>query len=242
MTATTEAARNGRAINVEQAEIRTATVTVRALTIDRRQVTLAVFRQLREEPVVDQDTGEFHGLPWGTVNYCPPRGGCYGEHLHVVWQSGDELRRATQYAPAKTFSHDLWRWSARGDWLLLALDEGWRPKTWDTSASPVACWVQFADGLPAVLCPLPSDHTIERFVGAARHLPHWQSAEYLAELADRGLVEVSQRAAEIRDRGDTSDGLAGRIRDEVIRQHDLWEKHRARYQELQALPQLFIAT
>lgn len=81
---------NGRAeisrqVHVQQSSLKTATISVQALTSDKRQVTLAVFRQLREENVCDFTTGTFRGLPWGTVNYCPDKKECGDrDHLHVV--------------------------------------------------------------------------------------------------------------------------------------------------------------
>lgn len=76
-----------------EATIRTAVVEIKALTVSGKQVTLAVFRQLEEERLVEAGTGKLLGLPWGRVNY---HAGCddQGEHLHVVWQKGSELRRA----------------------------------------------------------------------------------------------------------------------------------------------------
>lgn len=83
-------------ILAHEAVVKTATVEVRSLTITGKQVTLAVFRQLQEEDLVDYFNGfELAGVPWGHVNYHPDKG-CAdeGRHLHVVWQKGEELRRA----------------------------------------------------------------------------------------------------------------------------------------------------
>jgi hypothetical protein len=83
-------------LTVHNAEIRTATVEIRTLTISGKQVTMAVFRQLQEERLVDHD-GSFIGLPWGTVNYHPDKSCTSSEdnrpHVHVVWQKGTDLRR-----------------------------------------------------------------------------------------------------------------------------------------------------
>ncbi len=79
-------------ISVHEASIKTATVEVKALTISGKQVTLSVFRQLKNEPILNEDTAELYGDPWGTVNYF--FGYCKPDHLHVVWQKGSELRRA----------------------------------------------------------------------------------------------------------------------------------------------------
>lgn len=96
-------------LTVHNAEIKTATVEVRTLTISGKQVTLAVFRQLPQRPLpVDVD----HGQLWGTVNYCPDKTcgvsilsslGIWKptnvDHLHVVWQDGTELYRHVVYNP-----------------------------------------------------------------------------------------------------------------------------------------------
>ena len=81
------------ALTVRNAEVKTAAVEVKTLTISGKQVTLAVFRQLREEPLIAAD-GTLNGVPWGTVNYHPGKCGNDPKHLHVVWQLGAELRRA----------------------------------------------------------------------------------------------------------------------------------------------------
>ncbi len=85
-------------LTVQNAEIKTATVEVKTLAISGKQVTLAVFRQLREEELVTND-GTLNGVPWGIVNYHPSQEKCVwnGWHLHVVWQRGTELRRSTVY-------------------------------------------------------------------------------------------------------------------------------------------------
>lgn len=74
----------------------TATVEVRTLTLGRKQVTLAVFRQLPEAPLVAED-GTLNGEAWGWVNYCPDRTcgtGGGDNHRHIVWQRDGELRRS----------------------------------------------------------------------------------------------------------------------------------------------------
>jgi hypothetical protein len=94
MTSTTTNGQ-GRRISVKDATVKTATVGVRSLVISGKQVTLAVFRQLQEEPLLDEDTLQLRGLPWGTVNYHWKDCCLAGEHLWVVWQTGAELRRAS---------------------------------------------------------------------------------------------------------------------------------------------------
>ena len=82
-------------INVVEAKITTATVEIQTLTINGKQMTLAVFRQLQQEDIFDEEKGRLKGVPWGIVNYF--WGDCQPNHLHVVWQKGNELRRACVY-------------------------------------------------------------------------------------------------------------------------------------------------
>lgn len=91
-------------LTTQNATITTAAIEVKALTIGARQVTLAVFRQLREEPLIAED-GTLNGTPWGIVNYHPDKCGDAKEHLHVVWQHGNELRRSYVRAPRHAW-HD----------------------------------------------------------------------------------------------------------------------------------------
>ena len=81
-----------RRITTHEASIKTATVEVKALTISGKQVTQSVFRQLQEEDLLNPETGQLNGVPWGRVNYYWGR--CEPSHLHVVWQKGGELRRS----------------------------------------------------------------------------------------------------------------------------------------------------
>ena len=75
-------------IDVQQADIKTASVEIQSLTVSGKQLTLAVFRQLQEKYVLDDDA-KLRGRVWGKVNYF--WGACAkGKvHLHVVWQDGD---------------------------------------------------------------------------------------------------------------------------------------------------------
>lgn len=87
--------RKPRLITRQQPHIETLQVSVQVVRIGPKQMTLAVFRQLKKQDLVDWDTLELRGVPWGTVQYKP--GDCdddlYYDHPHVVWQRGEELRR-----------------------------------------------------------------------------------------------------------------------------------------------------
>ncbi|KQZ07264.1 hypothetical protein AB0K86_33035 [Streptomyces clavifer] len=97
----------GKQLMARNATITTASVEVKTLTIKGKQVTLAVFRQLKDEPLIAED-GTLLGEPWGIVNYHPDKCADAPEHLHVVWQKDDALRRsAVQMPHAGYHSHPL---------------------------------------------------------------------------------------------------------------------------------------
>lgn len=48
---------------------RSAGITIRMLTLAGRRVTVSVFRQIEEEPIIDSRTLTLRGVPWGHVNY-----------------------------------------------------------------------------------------------------------------------------------------------------------------------------
>jgi hypothetical protein len=147
---------NGRVINVRDAQIKTAKVEIKSLTVSGKQVTMGVFRQLIKEPVIDPETFELRGLPWGTVNYFPKP--CTPNHLHVVWQKGTELRRA---CVPELWDLDLaidevqpvgGAWSMRGMLKTFCEEDGladYRPvamrlmnrrREWDDRASKYEVW------------------------------------------------------------------------------------------------------
>jgi len=96
-------------IEAKEAKIHTVTVEVQTIRIGGKQVTQSVFRQLKDESLFlfhwePEWKVEMRGDPWGTVNYCPGKS-CRNDdyryssrHLHVVWQKGSELRKATVFA------------------------------------------------------------------------------------------------------------------------------------------------
>jgi hypothetical protein len=78
--------------------IKFATVTINTLTINGKQVTLDVFRQLKEAVLINHD-GSLAGSPWGLVHYHQKRCDRLEKHAHVVWQLDDQLRQDTIQPP-----------------------------------------------------------------------------------------------------------------------------------------------
>lgn len=132
-------------LTTETATITTAAIEIRTLTIGRKQVTLAVFRQLREEPLIAED-GTLNGVPWGAVNYHPDKcGDDRLKHWHIVWQRGDELLRSRVYDKP---SFDL-PWAS--DWAPEGTQVFWP----DVAGAYVEMWAREwlhgrAEGTPIV--------------------------------------------------------------------------------------------
>jgi hypothetical protein len=83
-------------ITTDHATIRTATVSVKVLTLDKKQMTLSVFRQLPLRHVIDPLTMELRGTPWGHVNYFwddSPNDPDY-HRLHIIWERSGRLYRS----------------------------------------------------------------------------------------------------------------------------------------------------
>lgn len=108
-----------RALDVHAAQLITAAVEVKTLTIRGKQVTLAVFRQLEEKPLL-LENGSLAGIPWGRVNYHPDKCSDDISHMHVVWQEGMELRRARVRTRAH-FSEPFWADGISEDFVVMRL-------------------------------------------------------------------------------------------------------------------------
>lgn len=103
-----------------EAMIKTAQVEIKALTVSGKQVTQALFKQIPGEHLIDRDTLQLRGVPWGRVNYHVDCNECSGDHMHIVWQLGDQLRRSVVEKRQGT----LWARAYgenRDDWAYLAL-------------------------------------------------------------------------------------------------------------------------
>lgn len=88
------------------AELTTASVAVQTMIVAGQRLTLALFRQLRERPLISEEDGvTLNGKPWGVVEYHPAPKTCpKSEHLHVVWSEDSTLLRDTITAPDWEFT------------------------------------------------------------------------------------------------------------------------------------------
>lgn len=73
------------------ATIHTAAIDVKIMRLDKKQVTLSVFRQLPCENIFLSD-GTLRGTPWGLVRYNWKDSGC-DSGVWVVWQKDEVLFR-----------------------------------------------------------------------------------------------------------------------------------------------------
>jgi len=92
MTKTRQEDRATEQPGVEKEALPLAILTV---TIDKKQLTPAIFKQLAEEDVIDGETCELRGTPVGYFNIHPKEGCPKGAHKHVLWGNGTHLRMAT---------------------------------------------------------------------------------------------------------------------------------------------------
>ena len=86
-------------VTIREATVQTMQVEIKALKVGKKQVTMGLFRQLPLAPLIDPETVQLHGIPWGHVLYWwdgagIARQGGAEDYLHMVWQDGDTLRRA----------------------------------------------------------------------------------------------------------------------------------------------------
>lgn len=103
-------------ILANKATVATASIEVKTLTLNKKQVTLSVFRQIdseRPRPYYFDDTDNNTCTPveveevrlWGRVNYCPEK--CPDiEHVHFLWETWDmRLKRCTLFYPGNDFTY-----------------------------------------------------------------------------------------------------------------------------------------
>ncbi len=218
-------------LTVHNAEIRTAIVEVKTLTISGKQVTLAVFRQLVSEPLTDADHRPL-GPMWGTVNYHPDKCADAPEHHHVVWQRGSDLRRTTVPAPhhasVSSPAAALVAEVAVRDGLQCYDDRGAVDGQGLTQVRLAHVYLEAANG-GMVYTPVATFH----FAGVRFRVPVSQEAVWAFKGTANSLVNPQvkawrDRVAHMPPTGD----LLHRLRPDLC--HAFWT-------EVQALPQLFIA-
>jgi hypothetical protein len=245
------------ALTVRNAEIRTASVEVKTLAMSGKQVTLAVFRQLREQPLIAED-GRLNGQPWGVINYHPDKCADALPHLHVVWQSGSDLFRASELVDAQ---FDPYFDAAAGsDYLesqvryTLACGVGRLPGSRDEQirkeVNGLTVRIKVSD---AVIAALSVHELLEGYRGDLAGRGDELVWTYESRVdGGGGRVErplrqvVAKLEAQLDERINKLNGTAlqaatQRLVDEVAVECERRVRHRAARKALADLPQLFIA-
>lgn len=120
-----------RVITSHNVEVQTASVAIKTLVIEKRQLTLAVFRQIIEEPIFEwtKPSVALTGVGWGHVRYLIDQPA--SEAINLVWQKGDALRRCIVPKSARYWRRRLpdravsweqrystpWTWEGHSEWL-----------------------------------------------------------------------------------------------------------------------------
>jgi hypothetical protein len=207
-----------KTLTVHNAEVHTATVEVKSLTISGKQVTLAVFRQLLEEHPLDQ-SGNWKGTPWGFVNYLNDR----RDAVNVVWQKDTELRRGLVVAPPSRTPTLLLDDDRAHEWLMGAYQRGFRPAN-ERNGSNRRAMFRFDGRFPVTVCEI-SGPLAEALVGRYSIV----TGDTTHEERDFGVSEERFRE------------LHRWMRSECEAHDTTEEMFRDRWVEATALPQLFIA-
>src|SRR5215218_7414018 len=87
-------------ITVSDATVKTVSVDVKVVRIDKKAMTLSVFRQLPEYPCFafcDFEGLSLIGNIWGYVNYCQKECLKNKKHIHVIHQVENILYQDTVY-------------------------------------------------------------------------------------------------------------------------------------------------
>jgi hypothetical protein len=84
-------------IDVNHAALHTATVELKMITVNQRQMTLSVFRQIPEKQLIDGAL-KLNGVPWGWVNYFWPDVDipfeAKSQAIQMLWQKDQTLYRS----------------------------------------------------------------------------------------------------------------------------------------------------
>lgn len=248
-------------LTAQTATITTAAVEVKTLTVSGKQVTLAVFRQLREEPLIADD-GTLNGVPWGYVNYHPDK--CGGDsHWHFVWQRSEELLRSRVQKQA---SFDEWNSDDRefdsddtgayvealvSEWLHGRRDDC--PLDRENRSSAFSKWCKFkiaglivtADvSTCAVKAADARTHAIEARARADGYADKYPTSDYpqRAEKAEKlAQVALADLDAQIDSWRTSLDELAVNHEAAIAAEVGRRQRHRDVRKALADLPQLFIA-
>ena len=120
-------------ISIENAQIKSASIEIKALTVNGRQLTLSTFRQIPEENLIDCEKMALNGVPWGIINYFWKDNGSEHTHWHIIWQKGKELKRCCivkdieQYKIIRELKRLIENQETHREKYICSTDELWPP-------------------------------------------------------------------------------------------------------------------
>jgi hypothetical protein len=259
-----------RILTTQEATVQTVQVEIKALKVGKKQVTMGLFRQLPHSRLIDPETVQLRGVPWGHVRYWwdgDESGFGDGPKLHVVWQLGDELRRGVVFKePDPSVMHILAQRieDLIGDWVIVRLasastfkltrgDHIGNRRTAELGERE--CTVNFDEAVRRVLETYWDHRDRDPETEAQQYVEYMRKHDELGEAAAvyaREYARVTERKAqalqgyrvllEVR-------GLLGSTPEQVVAQIHKAQAERDAYKDawakqwqvLSALPQLFIA-
>lgn len=223
----------------KSAQITTAAVEIKALTVNGKQVTLAVFRQLYNEPLYDHLTWRAVGTPWCRVNYHPDK--CERDtiaHEHVVWQKGDELRRARVDRPKGSLA-SVPRFDARHDdeaAICVATSSIKNAQITSVNIWEYASGRSIADP-EAHIAATWDDHAVE----AKLYLSDRNVAIIVRGFGDQPHPQLHSEHDRIHPDADGCARVAKILGQRLLQHSDWLERAQERWEEIQNLDQVFIA-
>lgn len=227
----------------QSAEITTATVEIKALTVNGKQVTLAVFRQLYEQPLFNTRTWKAHGTPWCRVNYHPDR--CDRDdipHEHVVWQKGDELRRARINEPSDDLDAIPRFDKAPEDELAVCVAAGAIGNARIKSVKGAGTSFRTAKTpVQASAAYVAATFDKGRYVEAKLHLSSPQAASIVAGFGDQPHPSLHSEHERLHPSVEDCARIAQILTERLRWAEDWVSKAFDRWEEIRDLPQVFIA-
>ena len=234
--------------------IEPGTVTINTLTINGKQVTVDVFRQLKEAVLINHD-GSLAGSPWGLVNYHQKRCDKLEKHAHVMWQLGDQLHQDTiqapRWEPFRSATCDALVF-ARGTMEPLPGSTMWPPEDPVRPRQSRRSWFSRKSHQDLVQAPPDEPEEPALFRWNTPEFGCWAhgAGEWIFRLNDINGIECRAKlrdtfvgGPELAAEHSAADraALLAQLKDEVAAKTERRAKHEARWAEIQNLPQLFIA-
>ena len=203
---------------IKNVQVSTAKVEIQRLSLGDKEITIAVFRQFIEEPLVAAD-GSLNGIPWGIVNYHPDKCSNDPRHWHIVWQKGDELRRSqvtVTYEPEPLFwsetlaplhAASVYQWLATGElpgrdsiFDLFGLDDSSECWQWVQDCGPrefteKGTGIQTGYRLPEQVKAVLQAHSNVAIIRQT-----WEARKKWADLAVQNLEKARQEVSEATSR------------------------------------------